>query len=212
SAEGFGSRWHGRPLGSFGNAGCFSFSANKTVTTGQGGMITTNDAALHDRLRELKDQGRRQQGSGGDDLHPVTGFNFKLTNLQAAIGMAQMEKLESRLALARDRDNWYRAALADCPGIVLPEVDTVGGEVLQWTDVLVNDRDALRAAFDAQGIGHRAFWFPLHSQAPYLADATRFPAATRISSRGLWLPSAFSLTRAQVERVAQVMRDTLRNS
>ena len=81
SAEALGSKYKGQYLGTFGNAGCFSFSANKTITTGQGGMIATNDENLYFRLRELKDQGRRYQGTGGDDLHPVIGFNFKLTIL-----------------------------------------------------------------------------------------------------------------------------------
>lgn len=211
SAEGFGSKRAGRPLGSFGIAACFSFSANKTVTCGQGGMVTTNDTALYHRLLELKDQGRRNQGTGGDDLHPVVGFNFKLTNLQAAIGLAQLEKLETRLELARERDRWYREALAGCPGIVLPDVDTSGGEVLQWTDALVERRAALRAALDQYRIGHRAFWFPLHSQQPFAADAADFPIATRISAQGLWLPSSFSLTRPEVERTAGVIRDTLRS-
>jgi perosamine synthetase len=209
SAEGFASKWKGRPLGALGNAGCFSFSANKTVTTGQGGMITTDDSALYHRVLELKDQGRRKQGTGGDDLHPVLGFNFKLTNLQAAVGLAQLERLPARLALARERDRWYREALSDCPGIELPAVDHDGGELVQWTDAMVVDRDRLRRAFDAAGIGCRAFWFPVHTQKPYAAPEGTFPVATRVSAHGLWLPSAYSLTKAQVTRVAEVAHAAL---
>lgn len=209
SAEGLASKWQGRALGAIGNAGCFSFSANKTVTTGQGGMITTNDTDLYHRLLELKDQGRRKQGTGGDDLHPVLGFNFKLTNLQAAVGLAQLERLSARLELARERDRWYREALAACPGIRLPAVDHEGGEVVQWTDALVADRERLRNAFDAAGVGYRAFWFPVHTQAPYAADGAGFPVATRVSAQGIWLPSAYSLTRDQVVRVAEVARAAL---
>jgi perosamine synthetase len=212
SAEGLASRHGGKPLGSYGNAGCFSFSANKTVSTGQGGMITTSDEALHGRLRELKDQGRRHQGTGGDDLHPALGFNFKLTNLQSAVGLAQLEKLQARLAFARERDRWYRAALGDCPGIVLPAVDIAGGEAVQWTDALVERRDLLRKAFDAGRIGHRAFWFPVHAHKPYAAPAERFPAATRVSAQGLWLPSAFSLTQAEVARTCDVIRSALKGA
>ena len=96
AAEALGSCYAGRKLGSFGLAACFSFSANKTVTAGQGGMIVTNDRGLHDRLRELKDQGRRYGGSGGDDIHPVLGFNFKFTDLQAAVALAQLDEIEER--------------------------------------------------------------------------------------------------------------------
>lgn len=210
SAEGLASIHGGRPLGSFGKAGCFSFSANKTVSTGQGGMITTNDDALHDRLRELKDQGRRHQGTGGDDHHPVLGFNFKLTNLQAAVGIAQLERLPARLAFARERDRWYRDALAGCPGIALPPVDVAGGEAVQWTDALVERREVLRKALDAARIGHRAFWFPVHAHKPYAAPAADFPVATRVSAQGLWLPSAYSVTQADVGRTCDVIRATLK--
>src|SRR5690606_13054832 len=98
AAEGLGSAWRGGRLGTFGEASCFSFSANKTISSGQGGLITTNSDDIYHRLRELKDQGRRFGGSGGDDLHPVMGYNFKYTNLQAAVAVAQTERLEARLA------------------------------------------------------------------------------------------------------------------
>jgi perosamine synthetase len=208
SAEALGSSLGGRPLGAYGAAGCFSFSANKTVTTGQGGMIATNDSALHDRLRELKDQGRRRRGTGGDDLHPVLGFNFKYTDLQAAVGLAQLDRLDERLACMRERDRWYRDALAGMPGVEFPE--TRPGEICQWTDILVSDKAAVRRAFDAEAIGYRAFWYPLHRQEPYRDAPELFPASSDASDRGLWLPSRFDLTEAQVDRVARTLRTALR--
>ena len=92
------------------------------------------------RLRELKDQVRRYGGTGGDDLHPVVGFNFKYTNLQAAIGLAQLERLDERVAHFAQRDSWYRELLSSCPGISFPERPNWKGEVLQWTDILCTDR------------------------------------------------------------------------
>lgn len=207
SAEALGSKYRGRALGAFGLAGCFSFSANKTITAGQGGMIATRDAKLHARLIELKDQGRPVRGTGGDDAHPALGFNFKFTDLQAAVCLAQMDKLDERLALARRRDELYREALGNLPGLRFPDMDE-HGEVRQWTDVLVEDRSTLRAAFDADGIGHRFFWHPLHTQKPY-ARAGGFPAADRIAARGLWLPSRFDLTEAQIARVSAAARRAL---
>ena len=141
AAEGLGSRFAGRMLGSFGLAGCFSFSANKTITAGQGGMIVTDSDALHDRLRELKDQGRRQGGTGGDDDHPVLGFNFKFTDLQAAVALPQFDEIEERLKAAVRRDRAYAERLANQPGLSLPPFDEPG-EVRQWTDVLIEDRAA----------------------------------------------------------------------
>jgi perosamine synthetase len=206
SAEALGSRYGNRALGTFGDAGCFSFSAAKTVSSGQGGMVATDDDAIHDRLRELKDQGRRTPGTGGNDLHPVMGFNFKYTNIQAAVALAQMERLDDRLAHFRKRDGWYRELLAGCPGIDLPPLED-GDEIRQWTDVLVDNRDALAAHLASLKIGNRPFWYPLHTQEPYKGRDEDFPGAMAVSYRGLWLPSAFDLTREDVEYVAAIIRD-----
>jgi perosamine synthetase len=206
AAEALGSRWHGRYLGTFGDAGCFSFSANKTVTSGQGGMVVTNSDDVYYRLKELKDQGRRFGGTGGDDLHPVLGYNFKYTDLQASVAIAQLGRMDERLAHFRQRDAWYREFLADCPNIVLPEAPNFEGEVLQWTDILCKDRTAVQTALQAQGIDTRAFWFPLHRQEPYRSGDREFPCAIDISARGMWLPSAFDLTEDQAKTVAQAVR------
>jgi perosamine synthetase len=201
AAEAFGSKYNGRPLGSFGDAAALSFSANKTVTTGQGGMVLTRNADLAKRINQLKDQGRPKRGTGGDDSHPTQGFNFKFTDLQAAVGLAQLEALQTRCVQAGRRDAWYRKHLGGCPGISFPDYDSELGEVRQWTDVLVADREKLRAALESQAIGHRAFWFPLHSQRPYENQRGAFDNAIYISSRGLWLPSHFSLTEDEVVEV-----------
>lgn len=210
AAEGLGSQYGGRMLGSFGLAGCFSFSANKTITAGQGGIITTDSDAMHDRLRELKDQGRRYGGTGGDDLHPVIGFNFKFTDLQAAVALPQLDEIEKRLAAARNRDRFYVQRLSNQPGLTLPAYDEPG-EVRQWTDVLIEDRISVGRALDAEKIGHRAFWFPLHQQAPYAADPEMFPNSTDISRRGMWLASRFDLTEPDMERICSTVIAALRS-
>lgn len=210
STEGLGSKYNGRYLGTFGDAGCFSFSANKTVTCGQGGMVATNNTKLYHRLLELKDQGRRYQGTGGNDLHPVMGYNFKLTNLQAAIGIAQLEKLPARLIQAKQRDQWYQEALSDCAGLVLPSLENESGEVNQWADILVDNRKKVELILSKSNIGCRPFWCPLHTQKPYLTDSRRFINASNISLRGLWLPSCFDLNKKQVERVSSILRPILK--
>lgn len=209
ATEGLGSRYGGRYLGAFGDAGCFSFSANKTVTTGQGGMVATNNTKLYHRLLELKDQGRRFQGTGGNDLHPVMGYNFKLTNLQAAVGIAQLESLSRRLSQARKRDRWYQEELSGCPGIVLPSLRNKDGEVAQWADILADDRKRIQLVLSKCNIGFRPFWYPLHTQRPYLMSSRKFSSASSVSRCGLWLPSSFDLTRKQVENVSYLIRSIL---
>ncbi len=209
AAEALGSRFVGRMLGSFGLAGCFSFSANKTITAGQGGMIVTDSDALHDRLRELKDQGRRRGGTGGDDDHPVLGFNFKFTDLQAAVALAQFDEIEGRLAAAVRRDRAYVERLASQPGLRLPPFSQAG-EVRQWTDALIDDRGAVAAALDAAKIGHRSFWHPLHRQAPYRMDDRDFAHSIDVSRRGLWLASRLDMTESDIDRVSGAVVAALR--
>ena len=210
STEALGSKRKGRYLGTYGDAGCFSFSANKTITTGQGGMVATNNTKLYYRLLELKDQGRRAQGTGGDDLHPTMGYNFKLTNLQAAVGIAQLERLPGRLSKAIERDKWYLQELGgDCLGARLPSLENNEGEVTQWTDILVEDRGKLESAFTSSDIGYRSFWHPLHRQKPYADSDAAFKNAIAISEKGLWLPSCFDLTREQVKYIAEVIRTNI---
>jgi len=207
TAEGLGSKFDGRYLGTFGDAGCFSFSPNKTATTGQGGMIATNNTNLYHRLRELKDQGRRSQGTGGNDLHPVMGYNFKLTNLQAAVGLAQLEKLPERLTKAKQRDSWYRELLQDCSGITIPPSEKE--EITQWADLLAQDRKKIESALVESNIGFRPFWYPIHRQKPYASRDEDFKNTIAVSENGLWLPSYFGLTKEQAEYTAKIIRGAL---
>lgn len=207
AAEAFLSRHNGRCLGTLGKAGCFSFSPAKTFSTGQGGMVVTSDAELHTRLRQLKDQGRAVTGTGGDDLHPVVGYNFKLTNLQAAVGLAQLAVVASRIERMRAIQRIYRENLSSVKGItVLP---FSADEVPQWTDVLIEDRDRVAAEMREHGMQSRNFWFPLHTQAPYRQQDALFPNATWASPRALWLPSAYTLTDEDVRSVCAVIQNAL---
>jgi perosamine synthetase len=211
AAEALGSKFKGRMLGSFGLAGCFSFSANKTITAGQGGMIVTNSDALHDRLRELKDQGRRTGGTGGDDDHPVLGYNFKFTDLQAAVALAQFDDIEERLKAAVRRDLAYRERLANQPGLRLPPMSEPE-EVRQWTDVLVDSRPIIVRALEVSQIGCRNFWHPLHRQQPYAAADIGFRNSIDVSRRGLWLASRLDMNEGQIERVCSEILASLRLS
>jgi len=207
AAEALRSRHRGRCLGTFGDAGCFSFSPNKTITTGQGGLIVTDDEQLVVRLRELKDQGRPVRGTGGNDVHASVGFNFKLTNLQAAVGIAQLARLDARVERLAALYRAYRRGLSGVKQIRLLPFDVDNGETPQWVDALVEDRDRL-VEYLLQGDMHcRPFWFPIHTQQPYRAPDDRFPNATRVAGQALWLPSALSLTDDDVEAVCRRIGD-----
>ena len=197
----------GRGLGTFGIMGCFSFSPNKTITTGQGGMIVTDDAQIHQRLRELKDQGRAMRGTGGDDAHPVLGFNFKLTNLQTAVGLAQLEKLPARLERIRRTYSIYRDELAGVAGIRILPFDIDNGEQPQWVDALADRRNDLDAFLGKNGAGCRRFWYPIHSQKPYLRSDLAFPVSSRVIRDALWLPSAFQMTDDDARLVSKLVRE-----
>ncbi len=196
AAEAFTSSYKGRKLGTFGNAGCFSFSPNKTVTTGQGGAIVTDEDTVHGRLRELKDQGRAVRGTGGDDLHRSIGYNFKLTNLQAAVGIGQLNYLQSRVERQVRTCRLYEENLGGIDGLSLLKFRE--GEVPQWTDALIEKRDELCAYLESEGIGSRKYWLPIHTQAPYRLPDDGFPNSTRLSPKALWLPSAFTLSDSDV--------------
>lgn len=209
AAEGFMSRHRGRCLGTFGKAGCFSFSPNKTITTGQGGIVVTDDETLQCRLRELKDQGRPVRGTGGDDLHPTLGYNFKFTNLQAAVGLGQLAYLHERIDRMKAIHRGYVHGLSGIDGIQLPGFHLEDGECPQWTDALIERRDAVDDYLRKNDAHCRRFWFPLHTQAPYREPEQRFPNAVRVAARALWLPSAFSLTDDDVSSVCALISDCL---
>ena len=207
AAEGLLSEAHGRKLGTIGTAGCLSFSPNKTITTGQGGMVLTDDPAFAARLRGLKDHGRPVRGTGGNDEHPTLGFNFKLTNLQSAVGLAQADLLEPRVARLRQIYRRYRDGLQGIAEVVVPGFDVDRGETPQWVDVVVERRDALVEYLLARGIHSRPFWYPLHTQHPYRRPDSQFPHSSRLMPKSLWLPSALSLTDEDVATVCRTVRE-----
>jgi perosamine synthetase len=209
AAEAFLSKHNGRCLGTLGIAGCFSLSPNKTITTGQGGLVATGDDRLHARLRELKDQGRPVRGTGGDDAHDSIGYNFKFTNLQAAVGLGQLKDLERRLARMNSIRRGYAAGLCGVKGISLLPFCVDRGELPQWTDALVDHRDALHDHLGAKGIHGRRFWHPLHTQKPYQAPSDRFPVSAKQIPRAMWLPSALTLSDADVVTVCDEIREFL---
>jgi perosamine synthetase len=181
-------------LATAGACSCLSFSPAKIITTGQGGMVLTDDEKIYGRLIELKDQGRRHGGTGGNDDHPTLGFNFKFTDLQAAVGLAQLEKIDFRIATINHRNEIYRAYLGGDPGFRL------------WFDIVHENRDAIAAALRAGGYDCREFWKPLHMQGAYRTWlGSLSPNAGHLSRCGLWLPSSFGMTDDQLADVCRIV-------
>jgi perosamine synthetase len=207
AAEALSSKLNGRYLGTFGGAGIISFSPNKTITTGQGGVILLNDDTLEVRLRELKDQGRPVRGTGGEDTHNKIGYNFKLTNLQAAIGIAQLSNLSARIARMKLNYLQYLDKLKDIEELIFLPFNIEEGEVPQWVDVLSPRRNELIEYLKKRNIICKKFWFPLHRNKPYLLPDENFPNSTRLSANAFWLPSCFSITDAELDLVCKHIRE-----
>jgi len=206
AAEALMSFQGGRMLGTIGELGCLSFSPNKAITTGQGGMVLTNDAELARRVRMLKDHGRPERGTGGDDIHYSVGYNFKLTNLQAAVGLAQLVALDERVMRQRRIHQIYVENLAGIPGLLLPGFDIAGGETPLWTDALTDRRNELDGYLSGLGMGCRRFWHPLHTQSAYVTSVESLKNSAEVSKRAIWLPSAFTLSELDVERVCSAIK------
>lgn len=216
AAEAIGQTAYGKPCGSFGDISCFSFYPNKHVTTGEGGMVLCNDDALAARCRALRNlcfvPERRF-------VHHELGYNFRMSNIQAALGVAQLERIEATLEKKRAIGARYDALLKDVQGLQFPLRETPYARNLYWVFGLVLD-DAI--PFDGQecerrlqalGVGTRPFFWPMHEQPVFreqgLFEGERYPVAERIARRGLYIPSGLALTEKQMEFVAQKVKDVI---
>jgi len=195
----------GRHIGRAGAIGSFSFSAPKIISTGQGGALITDSDELADRLRRLKDFGRAR---GGTDIHDSIGFNFKFTELQACVGLAQMRQLPERVTRKKAIWQRYQEQLQDVDGVRLFAHDT--RLCTPWfIDGRFDRRDELAAFLKAQGIGTRTMYPPIHQQKAY-GLAGSFPVSEAIGRDGLWLPSMIQLSDAQIDRVCAAIRSFYR--
>lgn len=205
-AEAFGSLYKGRHVGQFGDISTYSFFGNKTITTGEGGMVVTNDETLHDRAIHFKGQGLAKHRQY---WHDAIGYNYRMTNICAAIGLAQLEQADSFLAGKRQIAQWYKELLADTPLTIHAEV----GEVKHsyWMiSILVNEpseRDPLREHLAAAGIETRPMFYPIHTMPMYSQKFQRHPVAENLGWRGINLPSWPGLSREQITFVSNSISD-----
>ncbi|MBE2238511.1 MAG: DegT/DnrJ/EryC1/StrS family aminotransferase [Caldilineaceae bacterium] len=207
AAEAHGAAIDGRCVGGWGRVATFSFYANKVITTGEGGMVTTDDDALAARCRMLRDHAMPPHRRY---WHDEVGFNYRMTNLQAAVGVAQMERIHHFIRRKREIAARYREGLADISGITFA-AEQPGYTNIYWMASLLVDppfaltRDDLIPALRAHGIDSRPFFHPLDALPPYCSDAPR-PVALHLSRCGLNLPSSPSLTDDQVAYICGIIR------
>ena len=203
AAQAFGSYYpDGRHIGRAGLMGSISFSAPKIISTGQGGALITDDDEMNHKLRRLKDFGR---SGGGTDIHDVIGYNFKFTELQACIGIAQMHKLPARVIRKKEIWRLYENGLQNVQGIKLFPHD-LGNTAPWFIDTLADRRDELIAYLKNAGIGTRVMYPPINQQKAY-EEPGQYPVAEQIGKKGLWLPSAVQLTDDEIKMITGKIAD-----
>lgn len=215
AAEGLGQTCRGAPCGSFGDLSILSFYPNKLVTTGEGGMVLTDDPVLAARARSLRNLCFTERRF----VHEELGWNYRMSNLQAAVGVAQLERLEASVQRKREIGARYQAGLRGLRGVQLPLASTDCAENLYWVFGLVLDDsvafDAAEAMlrFAAKGIGSRPFFWPMHEQPVFqkmgLFRGVQLPHCERLARRGLYIPSGLGLTNSEIDDVIIAVREVL---
>jgi perosamine synthetase len=213
-----GQTYKARPCGSFGDVSTFSFYPNKHITTGEGGMMATDDEELAERARSLRNLCFQP---GKRFVHEHLGWNYRMTNLQAALGLAQLERLDEFVARKRFIGRRYRELLQDVPGVQLPLTRTKFAENIYWVFGLVLDKtlgiDAASAMqrLSLNGVGTRPFFWPMHRQPVLLNkgwfEQESYPVAENLAEQGFYLPSGLALSENQIGQVADQVKSILHN-
>lgn len=215
AAEAHGATYRGKKAGGIGDIGCFSFYANKIITCGEGGMVVTNNEELAERARSLKNlsfpKAKRIY------LHDKVGFNYRMTNLQAAIGLAQFERIDELVEKRKLNARIYDSYLRDHRGVRFFKEEQWSRSVCWMYNILIEDdfglsRDEVMQKLEKNGIESRPFFIPMHQQ-PVFRNMELFnkkeiyPISEELSRKGLYLPSSSGLTRAEIEQICNVLLD-----
>jgi perosamine synthetase len=215
AAEALGAEYRGLRAGSIGHSGTFSLFGNKIITTGEGGMLTTNDDKIAEAARQYKGQGIHPKRKY---WFPVIGYNYRMTNIQAAIGCAQLENVEWHIHRRREVARQYLRRLEGCECITLP-VERYGVKNVYWMfSVLVNDadesvRDKAMAQLAELGIETRPFFYPMHILPPYrhLQPMQEFPNVNRIAASGFNIPSHGELNEDDIDFISRSLLEVVTN-
>jgi perosamine synthetase len=208
-AEAIGTLYKGKHVGTFGDVSTFSFFGNKTITTGEGGMVITNDETLHDRAVHFKGQGLAKHRQY---WHDVIGYNYRMTNICAALGLAQLENVASVLAEKKRVADTYRRCLENTSVVFH---NPIGDDVYHsyWMcSILAQDakqRDVVRTHLDNEGIETRPLFYPVHTMPMYSAQYQRHPVAENLGWRGLNLPSYPGLKTEEIEFICEKIKEVL---
>lgn len=209
AAEAHGAEVNGQKVGGLGKVGVFSFYGNKIITSGEGGMITTNDESLYHRLKHLRDHAMSKEKRY---WHTEVGFNYRMTNLQAALGVAQFERIDEILAKKAEIFEWYQDLLKGIEGIRLNYQASWAKNVywmvcLEIDGYTENQRDELIKKLKTKGIDSRPYFYPISDMPMY--ESVNTPVCHKVYQRGLNLPSYFDITKAQVERVCNQLKELI---
>jgi perosamine synthetase len=215
AAQAIGVKYRGQHAGTFGNVGCFSFFADKTLTTGEGGYVVCHNQEIYEKLLLLRNQGRMDRGSF---IHPAIGYNFRLTDIQAAIGLVQLNKIKVIIERKQTILNWYRRELSSVPHVHFLTVEYGSDYIPFRTILLCENADHLMAYLKKQGVVVRTFFYPLHRQPCFaylgrdrggtldLSDAN-YPNAVFGFEHGVSLPIFPTLTEEQVCFICASIKD-----
>jgi perosamine synthetase len=199
--------------GGMGEVGCFSFYANKIITTGEGGMMVTNDEKVADRARRFKDQAFSRERRF---LHTDIGFNYRMTNIQAAIGLAQLESIDRFVEMRRKNAQLYNKLLKGVSGITLPKEEKWAKNVYWMYCIVIEDdfgmsRDDLMTYLRQKGVDTRTFFIPMHVQPAFknmgLFEGEHYSVSEQLARKGLYLPSGSGLTEEQIKSVCEVVTE-----
>ena len=216
AAQMHGQSYMGKPCGSLGDVSTFSFYPNKHITTGEGGMVVTDDDELAEKARSLRNlcfQANKRF------VHERLGWNYRMTNLQAALGLAQLERLDEFVCRKREMGLRYSNLLSELPGIQLPLAQTEYAENIYWVygllleNTLNFDAEEAMRRLSAKGIGSRPFFYPMHMQPVFqrsgLFCGESYPVAEKLSKFGFYIPSGLALTPPQMEQVSLTLQEVL---
>jgi perosamine synthetase len=206
SAEAHGAEYKNKRVGGIGDMGIFSFYGNKIITTGEGGMITTNNPGLADKICMLRDHAMSKTRRYWHDL---LGFNYRITNIQAALGVAQMEQIDGFIAKKRQNASLYNSLLKNMNGITLPaEADGCKNIYWMYSVLIENDfgmpRDEVMERLKVKGIDTRPFFYPMN-QLPMYKSSESFPVAEELSRKGINLPSSTRLSDDDIRTVCEAL-------
>jgi perosamine synthetase len=210
TAESFGSKYKEKYAGGFGDISTFSFFGNKTITTGEGGMVSTNDEKLYKKVVHLKGQGLAQ---GKEYYHDIIGYNYRMTNICAAIGCAQLERADEIISKKRQIAVWYKEYLAGLPLEFHQEGENIFNTFWIVTIMVseANLRDDLRKYLNSKGIETRPGFYPVHKMPMYRKPEQHFPVAESLGARGINLPSYPELEMNDVKYISGHIRNYFEN-